>query len=195
MNNLNILVAKKDQLETQMIENKMQDNLTKFLNEINYDDPRDTNFEEIQLDEKIKDFVITINKSNWVYTLFSCQGHKEENNSHTLPYFVFIVENDRIQELLNHIYTTVPTYNKQNLNLPGIANNSIMLTEKVTKFPLAGGYEFKINPTYKNEHYTIISAYWDTNCIDNQEFYDKLNQMAKDIKPNNEIKTKSINCS
>ncbi len=54
-----------------MIENKMQDNLTKFLNEINYDDPRDTNFEEIQLDEKIKDFVITINKSNWVYTLFS----------------------------------------------------------------------------------------------------------------------------
>jgi hypothetical protein len=175
----------------------MNDNLTNFLKEINYQDPRTINFEEIPLDEKIKDFVITINKTNWIYTLFSCQGHNEENNSHTLPYFVFIVDNNRIQEFLKHIYSTVPTYYKNNLNLPGIANNSIMLTDTMTKFPLAGGYEFKINPTYQNQHYTIISVYWDTKCIDNEEFYNNLNLMAKSILPqqNNRIKSNSINCS
>jgi hypothetical protein len=157
------------------------DNLTRFCNAINYPDPRTTNFEEIQLDEQIKEFVINVNKSNWIFTLFSCQGHNEENNSQTLPYFVFIVENNRIQEFLKHIYNTVPTYNKQHINLPGIANNSIMLTDTPTKFPLAGGHEFKINPTYSDEHYTIISVYWDTKCIDNKEFYDKLKQTAEEI--------------
>lgn len=173
----------------------MQDNLTTFLNQINYQDPRKTNFDEISLDDKIKNFVIKINKSNWIYTLFSCQGHNEENNSQTLPYFVFIVENNRIQEFLKHIYNTVPSYHKNFLNLPEIASNSIMLTQTMTKFPLAGGYEFRINPTYKNDYYTIISIYWDSNCIDNQEFYDNLNKMADDIKPINRTKSNSLNCS
>ena len=174
----------------------MNDNLTNFLKEINFEDPRKTNFEEIELDDKIKEFVITINKSNWIYTLFSCQGHHHENKSETLPYFVFIVDNNRIQDFLKHIYSTVPTYNKNYLNLPGIANNSIMLTETLTKFPLVGGYEFKINPTYSNEFYSIISVYWDTKCIDNDEFYQNLIQMAKELtKTKMKFNTNLINCS
>lgn len=174
------------------------DNLTKFCNKINYRDPRTTNFEEIQLDTEIKEFVININKSNWIYTLFSCQGHNEKQNSHTLPYFVFIVDNNRITEFLKYIYNTVPDYHKNNLNLTGIAENSIILTENKTKFPLAGGHEYKINPTYKDEYYTTISVYWDTKCIDNKEFYDKLKIMAEQI-VNKENKTKNkmkqMNCS
>ena len=160
------------------------DNLTKFCNEIDYNDPRNTNLEEIELDTNIKEFVININKSNWIYTLFSCQGHKEEKNSHTLPYFVFIVENNRINEFLQHIYNTTPTYKVTTYNLPEIASNNIFLSETNNNkilYPLAGKYEFKINPAYSNQHYTVISVYWDTNCIDNQEFYDKLKLMANDV--------------
>ena len=87
----------------------------------------------------------------------------------------------------------MPNYNSNNLNLPGIAANSIMLTEEIKKFPLAGGYEFKINPTTSNEHYSIISVYWDEKCIDNNEFYDKLKLVSKQIISTN---TKHfLNCS
>jgi hypothetical protein len=174
----------------------MQDNLTLFLKQIDATDPRTTNFEEIELDEQIKEFVINVNKSNWIYTLYSCQGHYHENNSHTLPYFVFIVENNRIKDFLLHIYNTVPTYNHNNIKLPGIAENAILLTEnnEIIKLPLIGGHDCKINPTYSNEHYSTISIYWDEKCIDNEEFYDKLKQMAKQIISTNNTKH-FLNCS
>jgi hypothetical protein len=179
----------------------MNDNLTNFLKKIDAIDPRTINFEEIELDEQIKEFVININKSNWIYTIFSCQGHHHENKSFTNPYFVFIVDNHRIKHFLFHIYNTMPHYNKNLLNLPGISNTSIILSEEeqkynnIEKFPLSGGYEFKINPTTSDEHYSIISVYWDEKCIDNKEFYDKLKSMAKEIINNTTHKFKSINCS
>jgi len=43
---------------------KIMDNLTKFCNEIDYNDPRNTNLEEIELDTNIKEFVININNKN-----------------------------------------------------------------------------------------------------------------------------------
>ncbi len=46
----------------------MIDNLSIFCNKLNMPDPRNTNFEGLDLDSKIKDFVININKSNWIYT-------------------------------------------------------------------------------------------------------------------------------
>ena len=162
------------------------DNLTKFCNEIDYNDPRNTNLEEIDLDTNIKEFVININKSNWIYTLFSCQGHKEENNSHTLPYFVFIVENNRINEFLKFIYNTRPTHKVTSYNLPEISSNNIFLIEN-NLYPITNQHQFKINPAYSNQHYTVISVYWDYNCIDNQEFYHKLKLMALDINNKNNI--------
>lgn len=150
----------------------MIDNLSIFCNKLNMPDPRNTNFEGLDLDPKIKDFVININKSNWIYTLFSCQGHNEENNI-TKPYFVFIVDNDRIKEFLFMIYETLPpsTYNPN--------------------MPFAGDFEFQISKQCNDNYYSMVAVHWDIKCADNETFYNNLNTMAYTI--NNFLKANNNN--
>ncbi len=139
------------------------DNLTRFCKYTKQQDPRNTNFEEIEIDTNIKYFIININKSKWIYTLHSCQGHKHNDKSSSLPYMIFIVDNNKINEFLKLIYNTLPIH-KFNPDMP-----------------FFGAHELKISQEYKNNHYTLISTHWDENCIDNIEFYNKLNQMADNV--------------
>jgi len=143
------------------------DNLTKFCNTTNLRDPRTINFEEIELDEEITFFIKTINKSNWVYTIYSCQGHHHQQNAKSLPYCIFIVDNNKIKEFLYLIYNTLPTHTFNPIT------------------PFIGAHELKIAQEYKDQNYTLISTYWDDKCIENKEFYEKLNVMAEQtITPN-----------
>jgi hypothetical protein len=147
----------------------MIDNLTQYCNDNRIIDPRTTNFEEIEIDEKIKHFVKTINKSNWLYTIWSCQGHLHTENTHTLPYFVFLVDNQKINQFLHLIYQTIPETKKE-----------------ITKGLLGtSGEEITINKNDTGEYYSLISIYWSKQLIDNENFYQKLNQMAERINPLN----------
>lgn len=139
------------------------DNLTRFCKYTKQKDPRQITFEEIEIDTNIKYFIININKSKWIYTLHSCQGHKHNDKSSSLPYMIFIVDNNKIDQFLKLIYNTLPIH-KFNPDMP-----------------FFGAHELKISQEYKNNHYTLISTHWDENCIDNIEFYNKLNQMADNV--------------
>ena len=139
------------------------DNLTRFCKYTKQKDPRQITFEEIEIDTNIKYFIININKSKWIYTLHSCQGHKHNDKSSSLPYMIFIVDNNKIKEFLQLLYNTIPTHKFNPIT------------------PFHGAHELKIAQEYKDEHYTLISTYWDERCIDNTEFYDKLNNMANTV--------------
>ena len=78
----------------------------------------------------------------------------------------------RVLEEQGRYYNPIREYGLDGISIERNENN-----DEIIKYPLAGGYEFKINPTYSDQNYTVISTYWDTNCIDNQEFYDNLNSI------------------
>lgn len=140
------------------------DNLSIFCNKFNIKDPRTNNFEEIELDSKIEYFVKTINKSNWLYTTMSCQGHFHENG-YTMPYFSFIVDKDKLKEFLYMISETLP-----------LTSDLFELT-----------YYFQISNGPSDSHYAFLSVYWCKNCIDNDEFYNNLNNMAHTINTYNKV--------
>ena len=75
--------------------------LSRFLDKINYPDPRNVNPKDI--DKKIRDGIVRINKSNWVWTVYSCSGHM---NKFSHPYIVFIVDNKYKGLLLENIYNS-----------------------------------------------------------------------------------------
>lgn len=128
------------------------DKLNQFCNDNNLINPKTINFEEIQIDDKIKYFIKTINKSNWIYTLYSCQGHKNK----TTPYFIFIVDNNKIKEIKTLLKNTIP----ENI---------------ITKDTI------RINKIHTGKYYSTIATHWTTEYIDNETFYQKLNQMAEHI--------------
>jgi hypothetical protein len=110
--------------------------LSRFLADINYPDPRNVNPKDI--DKKIRDGIVRINKSDWVWTVFSCSGHK---NKISRPYLVFIVDNKYKGLLLENIYNSFST---------GINNIT---------FPLCGGRAFEISTGYNDNNFTMITLH------------------------------------
>lgn len=117
--------------------------LTRFLDKINYPDPR--NVEGANIDKKIRDGILRINKSNWVWTLFSCSGHKKKSYT---PYLVFIVDKKYKGLLLEHIYDS--------LSLQSTYNNI---------FPLHGGLYFRVNPGYSDNNFCTLTVYFKKNNL------------------------------
>jgi tRNA(Phe) wybutosine-synthesizing methylase Tyw3 len=125
----------------------MNDDLSKFFEKMNssenssrYTDPRTLNLKKIKIDSKIRKAVEKINSSSWVWTLFSCQGHKYKYNATTLPYFVFIVRNQYKAKFLELIHDTLPSNDHD-------------------RYPLTG-HSVDINCGMRDEQFTVITVYW-----------------------------------
>ncbi len=111
--------------------------LSRFLASINYSDPRYVKPKDI--DKNIREGIIRINKSDWVWTVFSCSGHK---NKPYHPYLVFIVDNKYKGLLLENIY------------------NSFSTNVHSTSFPLCGGRTFEIHTGYNDDNFTMITLHF-----------------------------------
>lgn len=123
----------------------MSDDLTNFLIKIDYlenHDPRKLIENKVPLDKKIKNSVLKINNSNWVWTLWSCQGHNRGVNKGSVPYLVFIVEKKNLGNLLTLIHNSTPKI-------------------ATTEFPCYNGsFCYEISPGFEDEKYCIISLHY-----------------------------------
>ena len=143
----------------------MNDELSRFFEKLNnsvgsgrYDDPRTINLKKIKIDSKVRNAVEKINCSSWVWTIFSCQGHKYKYSATTLPYFVFIVKNEHKAKFLEIIFDTLPSNNND-------------------KFPLMG-HSLEIQCGMKDELFTVVTVYWSSAFVNSSPL---LKQLHKNI--------------
>lgn len=120
----------------------MKTSFDEFLNKIEFEDPRLFNFSQKSIDVKLRNVLSKINKSEWCWTLFSCQGHSHKDKSYSLPYFIFIVKNENKSKLIDLIVDTVK-------------DHSFSL-----KFPIYNPYSLEISYGYNDESFSIISVHW-----------------------------------
>jgi len=114
-------------------------NLSEFLKELEYNDPR--NLENVELDRLIKKSILNINKSDWIWTLFCCQGHKYKGGDYSIPYVTFIVDSDYKGKFFEHLHSSYSFSNSKN-------------------FPLLGP-ELEIHFGYSNEDYFLVTVYFE----------------------------------
>jgi hypothetical protein len=136
----------------------MKSNLNEFLKKIKFEDPSEYDFDaDKKIDQNIKETLKNINKSSWCWTLFSCEGHNHDDNSQSLPYFVFIVKKKCIPILLEMLFNT--------LN-PKINN--------ITDFPLCNTNGISVSWGFTDDKYAIISVHWAHNFLEDEEHHKKL---------------------
>ena len=125
----------------------MKVSLDSFLEKINshkccqYDDPRIYNFSQKIIDIKLRNLLAKINKSDWCWTLFSCQGHKHKDGSQSLPYFVFVVRNEKKNMFLDLLLKTID----DNAN---------------PVLPVYSPYSFEMSSGFSDENFSIITVWW-----------------------------------
>ena len=136
----------------------MKTSLKPFLNKIEFDDPSEYDFDaDNSIDLSIKETIKNINKSSWCWTLFSCEGHNHDDNSQSLPYFVFIVKKKCISVLLGMLFNTLD---------PKV--------DKITKLPLCNTNGLNISWGFTDEKYAIISVHWAHNFLEDETQHKKL---------------------
>ena len=135
----------------------MSDKLSNFINKLgskglHYDDPRLLKLNCV--DKKIKKTIKNINKSNWCWTLFSCQGHLRKSGD-SLPYIVFVVKNENIDKFLSLLYLTLP-----------ISKNK--------ELPLHTNCYFMLSRGFSDKNFSIINLHWSLNYIENKSNHNRL---------------------
>jgi len=109
------------------------------------------------IDPNIKETLKNINKSSWCWTLFSCEGHNHEDNSQSLPYFVFIVKKKCIPVLLGFLFNTLdPEVNR------------------ITALPLCNTNSISISWGFTDEKYAIINVHWAYQFLEDKKQHKKL---------------------
>ena len=143
----------------------MEDNLSKFCFDLGIEDPRKIDLSSVELDSKIRNFVLECNGSDWLYTLNSCQGHfHSHDNSFSSPYFTFIVDNLYELELIKRAYE--------------VCHGCFVLDKSSIVY---GGYDVMFSKNYGSMFYSIVSVYWGKECIDNDKFYSNLGKLLKGV--------------
>ncbi len=118
------------------------DNLTIFLKYISHPeefDPRYLKQNKVKLDPKIKESIYKINSTNWLWTIWSCQGHLTGKEKGSIPYFTFIVDKKYLSDLFMAIHNCYPK--EANLNFPIYDN----------------GYWYKISQGVEDDNYCVIN--------------------------------------
>lgn len=132
--------------------------------EVKYINPKKVKSENI--DTKLKSAIININKSNWCYTLWSCQGHQYEK-SHSVPYITFLVKNKHIGIFFDLIQTTLMPYGNKS-------------------YPILGNGQLLIDKGYGNNTFTTFSVYWSEHYLKNKKFrkymFRSLNYVSRKIR-------------
>jgi hypothetical protein len=150
----------------------MKVSLDSFLEKINshkyhqYDDPRNFNFSHKTIDIKLRNLLTKINKSDWCWTLYSCQGHKYKDGAKTLPYFVFIVRNEKKNMFLDLLLKTI--------------DNDV---DPV--FPVHNPYSFEMSSGFSDENFSIITVWWSMAFLKKRgklnELHDRFEVLADSI--------------
>lgn len=136
----------------------MKTSFNEFLKKIDFQDPSKHDFDADEaIDVNIKETIKNINKSSWCWTLFSCEGHNHDDNSQSLPYFVFIVKKRCISVLLELLFDTLDPKINHITDLPLCNTNSISLSWGFT-----------------DDKYTIISVHWAHNFLEDESDHKKL---------------------
>ena len=136
----------------------MKSSLKDFLNKIKFDDPSEYDFDaDSSIDFNIKETIKNINKSSWCWTLFSCEGHNHDDNSQSLPYFVFIVKKKCIPVLLGMLFDTLD---------PKI--------DKITPLPLCNTNGINVSWGFTDDKYAVISVHWAHNFLEDDNQHKKL---------------------
>ena len=136
----------------------MKSSFKDFLHKIDFNDPSEYDFDaEEAIDVNIKETIKNINKSSWCWTLFSCEGHNHDDNSQSLPYFVFIVKKKCISVLLGMLFNTLD---------PKV--------DKITKLPLCNTNGLNISWGFTDDKYAIISVHWAHNFLEDETQHKKL---------------------
>ena len=136
----------------------MKSSFKDFLHKIDFNDPSEYDFDADEaIDVNIKETIKNINKSSWCWTLFSCEGHNHDDNSQSLPYFVFIVKKKCISVLLGMLFNTLD---------PKV--------DKITKLPLCNTNGLNISWGFTDEKYAIISVHWAHNFLEDETQHKKL---------------------
>lgn len=136
----------------------MKSSLKDFLNKIKFDDPSEYDFDaDSSIDSNIKETIKNINKSSWCWTLFSCEGHNHDDNSQSLPYFVFIVKKKFIPVLLGMLFDTLD---------PKI--------DKITPLPLCNTNGINVSWGFTDDKYAVISVHWAHNFLEDENQHKKL---------------------
>ena len=136
----------------------MKSSLKDFLSKIGFDDPSEYDFDKDEsIDSNIKETLKNINKSSWCWTLFSCEGHNHDDNSQSLPYFVFIVKKKCIPVLLGILFNTLgPKINQ------------------ITNVPLCNTDGLNVSWGFTDDKYAIVSAHWAHNYLEEEDIHKKL---------------------
>jgi hypothetical protein len=136
----------------------MKSSFKDFLHKIDFNDPSEYDFDaDVAIDVNIKETIKNINKSSWCWTLFSCEGHNHDDNSQSLPYFVFIVKKKCISVLLGMLFNTLD---------PKV--------DKITKLPLCNTNGLNISWGFTDEKYAIVSVHWAHNFLEDETQHKKL---------------------
>ena len=150
----------------------MKVSLDSFLEKINshqccqYDDPRCFNFSQKIIDIKLRNLLTKINKSDWCWTLYSCQGHKHKNGAQTLPYFVFVVRNEKRNMFLDLLLKTIDD------NVDPV-------------FPVHNPYSFEMSCGFSDDNFSIITVWWSMAFLKKsgklKELHGRFEQLADSI--------------
>jgi hypothetical protein len=136
----------------------MKTSFKEFLKKIDFNDPSEYDFDADEaIDVNIKETIKNINKSSWCWTLFSCEGHNHDDNSQSLPYFVFIVKKKCIPILLEMLFNTLD---------PKINH--------ISELPLCNTNGINVSWGFTDDKYAIISVHWAHNFLEDPEQHKKL---------------------
>lgn len=136
----------------------MKPSFKEFLAKIDYKDPSDYDFDgDEAIDKNIKETIKNINKSSWCWTLWSCEGHIHDDNSNSLPYFVFIVKKKCIPVLLGLLFNTLD---------PEI--------DVKTMLPLCNSNSINLSWGFTDDKYAIVNVHWDHNFLEDPEQHKRL---------------------
>lgn len=136
----------------------MKTNFKDFLKKINFKDPSEYDFDaDDAIDVNIKETIKNINKSSWCWTLFSCEGHNHDDNSQSLPYFVFIVKKKYIPVLLSMLLDTLDAK-----------------VDEITPLPLCNTNGINVSWGFTDDKYAIINVHWAHNFLEDEVQHKKL---------------------
>ena len=107
------------------------------------------------IDLKIRDAILKINLSDWVWTLWSCQGHIHKNDCKSITYISFCCVKGFETKLVTKVYESIEKFHL-GLNDENSKRRDIAV-------------EFMFN--YFDEHFTKINLYFpnvnNQQCINN----------------------------
>jgi hypothetical protein len=107
------------------------------------------------IDPKLRDICERINKTDYCWTVFSCQGHFSGSQKTSLPYLVLLCANEKRPHILNQLYSAFEHDAEYDLNFPLLGPRSHMIL---------------VSLGLKDENFTYISIHFHVKGKKDQDY-------------------------